>query len=243
MKKGTKILILVNYVDVWGFEHAIRGMRNPMNSWAKSDSGWKSMYPNIGDRSITIPELWRNNEEMDFYFHIGNNDLELMQKLYKAGPEHRKYARQILISMDITAPLYFWLEMDTYKIGVTCNSCSKMHTLHKSDLTIEDFSCEHLMEASVEMLEKLIDVINAFRRLYNDGDNKHKQFWYNMIQLLPESYNQKRTITMNYENVFNIINQRQEHRLDEWQELCKILLDLPYVREIADLTIEGGNDK
>lgn len=207
-------MIKVENINVWGFEHAIRGMRNPLNSWDKSDSG----YGIDGEDEGT--------------FVVGKNDLELMQKLYVAGTEHRKYLRQIFVSMDITAPLYWWKEFDTYKVGTVANSCSTMHTLHKKELTIEDFSYEYLTGTSQGALNNIIDVINAYRSLYK-GDN-NKEWWYNMIQLLPSSYNQKRTVTMNYENVFNILNQRCGHKLDEWIRFCDTISDLPYIEEIIN---------
>lgn len=200
-------MIKVDNCDVWGFGHAIRGMRNPMNSWSRSDS-----------------------------FHgcntsrVGENDLQLMRKLYNAGTEHRKYLRQIMVSMDITAPLYWWKEMDQYKVGTTTNSCSTMHKIHVKEFTLDDFSTEHLTGYSVEQLEDLIGWLNMCRTNYNL--DKEKEDWWQMIQLLPSSYNQKRTITMNYENVMNMINQRENHKLDEWQDFVKTLKKLPFVEDI-----------
>ena len=201
-------------ISVWGFESAIRGMRNPMNSWDKSDSG----YGIDGEDEGT--------------FVVGKNDLELMQKLYIAGAEHRKYLRQIFVSMDIIAPLYWWKEFDTYKVGTVANSCSTMHTIHKKKFEPDDFSCEHLINGTSKiMLNSILDLINQYRNQYLD--TKNKEYWWQIIQLLPSSYNQKRTITINYENIVNIIHQRQNHKLDEWNDFCDILKeDLPYVKEI-----------
>lgn len=208
-------MIKVENIDTWGFEHAIRGMRNPMNSWDKSDSRW---------------ELDREVE-----YKVGENDLNLMKRLYEASltgnHAHRKYLRQIFVSMDITAPLYWWKEFDTYKVGTVANSCSTMHKIQSKEFVLDDFSVEHLTETSRKAMENLIEVLNAYRNLFN-GD-KNKEWWWQMIQLLPTSYNQKRTVTMNYENVVAITIQRTGHKLDEWNEFVGILLDLPYFKEIT----------
>ena len=214
-------MIKVENIDIWGFEHAIRGMRNPLNSWAKSDSlafGTATIY---ADNEI-VAEM------------IGPNDLTLMKTLYQAGPEHRKYLRQIFVSMDITAPLYWWKEFDTYKVGTVANSCSTMHTIHRKEFTLDDFSHEHLDAANSVWLETTVDQLNKNRKRYLE--TKDNQFWWNMIQLLPSSYNQKRTVTMNYENVATIIRQRSHHKLDEWNNFIDILKELPYVKEIMEET-------
>lgn len=208
-------MIKVENIDVWGFEHAIRGMRNPYDSWNKSDSEFEGF---TGHDVIPI-------------LRIGKNDLGLMQKLYKGGSEHRKYLRQIIVSMDITAPLYWWKEFDTYKVGTVANSCSTMHTIHKREFSIDDFSHEHLEGLALNNLQKVVDVLNISRMNYLHG--KSKQDWWQMIQLLPTSYNQKRTVTMNYENVVTIIRQRTGHRLDEWNEFIDILKNLEYIKEIT----------
>ena len=201
-------MIQVDHIDVWGFEHAVRGMRNPLNSWSKSDS---------------------------IHDHIGDNDLDLMQRLYKAGPEHRKYLRQIFISMDITAPLYWWKEFDTYKVGTVANSCSTMHKIAAKEFEVDDFSYEHLF--SLGTLRMVIEDLNYNRNKYLE--TKNKDYWWQLIQLLPTSYNQKRTITMNYENAISIIHQRKNHKLDEWREFINYLLDeLPYIKEIIDYETE-----
>lgn len=203
-------MLIVEHMSTWGFEHAIRGMRNPMNSWDKSDSHFH--YHSC--------------------FNIGENDLDLMQRLYKAGTEHGKYLRQIFVSMDITAPLYWWKEFDTYKVGTVANSCSTMHKIHAKKFKLDDFSHEHLHEIYRMQLEEVIQTLNIVRERYIKTNAK--EFWWQIIQLLPSSYNQKRTITMNYENVMNIINQRQYHKLDEWVNFVKYLRILPYIKEIRD---------
>ncbi len=221
-------MIKVENVDVWGFEHAIRGMRNPMNSWDKSDSVFEDYVPDYEmDTAVIVPCL-----------KIGKNDLDLMQRLYKAGTEHRKYLRQIFVSMDITAPLYWWKEFDTYKIGTVANSCSTMHKIHAKEFTLDDFSHEHLTDGAREALKTVIERLNMARKYYNRKiDNAYcgmhwQDYWWDMIQLLPSSYNQKRTITMNYENVMNMIHQREHHKLDEWIMFVENLKKLPYVKDI-----------
>ena len=205
-------MIKVENIEVWGFEHAIRGMRNPKNSWDKSDS---------------------NFDLNGIHFSIGENDLDLMKRLYKAGTEHRKYLRQIFCSMDIVAPLYWWKEADQYRINVTTNSCSTMHKIHAKEFELKDFSHEHLSEYSIfHALNPTIEVLNHQRDLYLT--TKSKIWWWQMIQLLPSSYNQKRTITMNYENAVSMIKQRTGHKLDEWNPFVDILKELPYVREIME---------
>lgn len=218
-------MIKVEKTKVWGFEHAIRGMRNPMNSWDKSDSWFSDgcyYYHNITDKRTSIDSL------KDFI--IGENDLELMHALYIAGPEHRKYLRQIFVSMDITAPLYWWKEFDTYKIGTTADSCSTMHKIAAKEFELDDFSHEHLSEYSKEKLEDLLGWLNMCRTNFNIDEDK--DYWWQMIQLLPSPYNQKRTVTFTYENVMAMIKQRSGHKLDEWRNFVEILKDLPYIREI-----------
>lgn len=205
-------MIKIENLDSWGFEHAIRGMRNPMNSWDKSDSGWGEFTDDI------------------YSFDIGNADLELMKRLYKAGTEHRKYLRQIAVSMDITAPLYWWKEFDTYKVGTTANSCSTMHKIHAKEFELDDFSHEHLRPCAESTFQAYLDLMNTYRVRYLK--KKDKEYWWQMIQMLPSSYNQRRTITMNYENVVTIIKQRKNHKLDEWNQFIEEMLKLPYIREI-----------
>lgn len=213
-------MIKVEEVDVWGFEHALRGMRNPMNSWAKSDS--IKCYTNADCQHLC------KNEPCGWC--IGDADLTLMKKLYKAGTEHRKYLRQIFVSMDIVAPLYWYKEMDTYKVGTVSNSCSTMHKIAAKEFEFDDFSCEHVMNMS--LIFDIISELNHYRELYLT--TKEKIYWWQMIQLLPSSYNQRRTITMTYENVVSMINQRKNHKLDEWREFVEILEHLPYIKEITE---------
>lgn len=201
-------MIKVENVTTWGWGHSIRGMRNPLASWGKSDS-----YRD------------ENGE-----FVIGENDIALMCRLCQAGPEHRKFMRQLFISMDIVAPLYWWKEYDTYKVGTVAVSCSTMHTIHKKQFTMDDFSCDKLTEAAMDFLGVVIIRLNHYRKAYLE--TKDKKWWWQMIQLLPSSYNQRRTVTMNYENVVSIIHQRENHRLDEWVEFVKVLKQLPYIKEM-----------
>lgn len=217
-------MIKVEEVDVWGFEHALRGMRNPMNSWAKSDS--IKCYTNADCQHLC------KNEPCGWC--IGNADLTLMKKLYKAGTEHRKYLRQIFVSMDIVAPLYWWKEMDTYKIGTVVNSCSTMHKIAAKEFELDDFSHEHLLHTGMgdNPIDFIIRWLNYYRKRYLES--KDKSYWWQMIQLLPSSYNQRRTITMTYENVVSMINQRKNHKLDEWREFVELLEHLPYIKEITE---------
>ena len=208
-------MIKVENIDYWGFEHAIRGMRNPKNSWDKSDSDYEPA--NFCDHD----------------FIIGSNDLSLMQRLYKSGTEHRTYARMIQVSMDITAPLYWWKEMDRYTVGKSQISCSTMHKIAAKEFELDDFSFENVEGRDEECVISLfLNVLNTNRKKYLE--TKDKQYWWNMIQLLPSSYNQRRTICMSYENVFKIIRERTGHKLDEWNDFVKILSNLPYVKEIAE---------
>lgn len=234
-------MINVENVDVWGFEHAIRGMRNPLNSWNKSDSFMCPDINGFNDCTSNTLKCPRKNE-YDFekpIFCIGKNDLDLMRRLYKAGPEHRKYLRQIFVSMDITAPLYFWKEADQYKVGTTTNSCSTMHKIAAKEFDINDFSHEHIEELNdldyntgYQEWINIIKCLNYMREKYLE--TKDKKYWWQMIQLLPSSYNQKRTITMNYENVVTIIKQRTGHKLDEWNNFIEILKELPYIEDIME---------
>lgn len=200
-------MIKVENIETMGWRGALRGMRNPLNSWDKSDSHFGG-----------------NNDDV---LIIGPNDLNLMQRLYKGGTEHRKYLRQVMVSMDITAPLYWWKEFDTYKVGTTANSCSTMHKIQAKEFTLEDFSIEHLTAPSLSRFMLIINIMNSYRQEFNE--TKSKDAWWQMIQLLPTSYNQKRTVTMNYENVFSMIRQRTGHKLDEWNTFVKTLKELPYV--------------
>lgn len=212
-------MIKVENIDVWGFEHAVRGARNPMNSWDKSDS-----YYEKGVDPFSLEE-WRATE-----ITIGDNDMDLLKRLYNAGVEHRTYGRMIQVWMDITAPLYLWKELDRYTVGKSQVSTSTMHKIHAKEFTLDDFSTEHLTQHSLNTLQECINTMNFYRNRYLE--TKDKNDWWQMIQLLPSSYNQKRTINMTYEVVFKIINERTGHKLDEWNEFVEILKDLPYVKEI-----------
>lgn len=218
-------MIKVNNIDVWGFEHAIRGMRNPLNSWHKSDSydcgdEFDGGYAEYGLRG----------------FSVGDDDLSLMKRLYKAGTEHRTYARMIQVSMDIVAPLYWWKEMDRYTIGKSQVSCSTMHKIAAKEFELDDFSHEHLIETvsnatnTVMVMKNLIECLNYYRSQFIF--TKDKKYWWQLIQLLPSSYNQRRTVCMSYETVFKIIKERTGHKLDEWNDFVEILKQLPCVEEI-----------
>lgn len=221
-------MIKVENIDVWGLEHAIRGMRNPKNSWDKSDS----RYANKLD-SQTIQDMKEGT------FILGENDLDLMRRLYKAGTEHRTYARMIQCSMDIVAPLYWWKEMDRYTVGKSQVSCSTMHKIAAKEFEPDDFSCEHLInfhgEGEFSTLGVILNDLNWSREKYLE--TKDKKYWWQMIQLLPSSYNQRRTVCMSYETVFKIIRERTGHKLDEWNDFVGVLRELPYIKEII------GDDK
>lgn len=222
-------MIKISNVKVNGFEDAIRGMRNPMNSWHLSDS----RYISNTDTYCAYEDV----VEVGHYtsFVIGQKDKELMMKLCKAGPEHRKFMRMITVHLDINAPLYWWKEFDTYKVGTVANSCSTMHKLTEKEFTLDDFSCEHLSKAPKKILKMVIDELNSCRNLYLNGgydgyvdvEPKRKDVWWQMIQLLPSSYNQKRTVMMNYEVLANIYKSRKGHKLDEWLKLCEWIETLP----------------
>ena len=196
-------MIKIENIDVYGFEAAIRGARNPMNSWDRMDSCY-------------------NNGE----FEIGENDYKLLKNLTIAGPEHRKWNRMVTVTMDITAPLYWWKEYDTYKVGTVANSCSTMHKIQAKEFTVDDFSYEHLLEPSYKCLCETIVLLNDAREIFNE--TKDKKYWWQMIQLLPTSYNQKRTVHLNYEVLGTIYHQRRHHKLDEWVEFCDTIKTLPY---------------
>ena len=212
-------MIRVENIVTFGLEQAVHAMRHPLESYDKSDS-----------RYIV--------EDAELKYQIGDNDLGLMQRLYKAGVEHRTYARMIEVWMDVTAPLYFWKEADRYSVGKAQISTSTMHSIHKKPFTLDDFSHDHLYTDTLSaycpktMLEQQIDALNFWRGRYLETKNKND--WYQIIQLLPSSYNQKRTIKMSYEVVFKIIHERTGHKLDEWNTFVEILKDLPYVKEIMN---------
>ena len=201
-------MLKVERISVMNFENAMRGARNPLNSWAKSDS----YYDEQGN------------------YVLGENDLSLATRLCSAGSDHRKFIRQIMVSMDITAPLYWWKEFDTYKVGTVANSTSTMHKIHAKAFDLSDFSADHMTPASLAEFEKFIAYIETVRQQYLE--TKEKAHWYDMIQLLPSSYNQMRTVTLNYEVLASIYYARRTHKLDEWHTLCDAILALPYAKEI-----------
>lgn len=229
-------MIKIENADVYGFEAAIRGMRNPMNSWDRSDSCWCCEdCPHVGNG--TEPAIECNDGE--YGYCIGVNDLKLMQSLAKAGNDHGKFARMINVTMDITAPLYWWKEFDTYKVGTVANSCSTMHKIHAKEFALDDFSHEHLCEGSLNLLKEIINILNTHRYYFNNYDDHKdellidkKTIWWQMIQLLPSSYNQKRTIQLNYQVLLAMYKARKNHKLDEWNEFCAWIETLPYFKEI-----------
>lgn len=226
-------MIKIENVEIMGWEAAIRGMRNPMNSWDKSDSGWFSSEDDMG---VDYVQYNSHSDPPELYF-IGSNDLDLMKRLAKAGTDHRKFMRMITVYLDITAPLYWWKEFDTYKVGTVANSCSTMHKIGEKEFTIDDFSHEHLDIRTKQLLEETVKILNDYRSLYVNynaddfeikGCPSKKDIWWQMIQLLPSSYNQRRTVMLNYEVLANIYKSRKNHKLDEWREFCKWLESLPY---------------
>lgn len=225
--------IKIENIQTMGWEGALRGMRNPLNSWDKADSAYAS------DIERTDTNIAAYGTKLNRYdFVIGQNDLALCLKLIKAGSEHRKFLRMIHVQMDITAPLYWWKEFDTYKVATTSNSCSTMHKIAAKPFKLDDFSYEHLSGLGNEVLEDVIDHLNFWRDKYlaNPSD---KNLWWQMIQLLPSSYNQRRTVDMSMETVLNILRQRHSHKLDEWVEFCDIMLSkLPYAEDFY--LAEGG---
>lgn len=222
-------MIKIENVETCGWEAAIRGMRNPKNSWKKSDSEW---YP-IGIPTTNPAAI--NDKYLSQKYCLGDNDLGLMTRLRNAGTDHRKFMRMIAVYLDITAPLYWWKEFDTYKVGTVTDSCSTMHKIAAKEFTIDDFSHEHLgysccteneFDNPMNTLEQVIIVLNGCRDKYIATNNKF--WWWQLIQLLPSSYNQRRTIMLNYEVLANIYKSRQNHKLDEWRELCAWIETLPY---------------
>ena len=229
-------MIKIENVETMGWGGAIRGMRNAMNSWDKSDSKFCHYSCITTDDSLS-EEACNFMCASNFcrgFLQIGKADMKLCKNLIKAGSSDRKFMRMIHVQADVTAPLYLWKEYDTYKVGTVANSCSTMHTLHKRDLTIDDFSHEHLDDAfGKTALIETIRVINNARAYYNES--KSKEDWYAMIQLLPSSFNQMRTIDLDYETLFSIYHQRKNHKLDEWREFCKWIETLPYMKEFLGL--------
>ena len=246
-------MIKLEHAEVVGWEAAIRGMRNPMNSWDKSDSRYSCLCMDDKRDCPVEPYI------------VGPNDLELMMKLRNAGTDHRKFMRMIVVYVDITAPLYWWKEFKTYRAGrrfgddepdiidagylecdIETNSCSTMHKIADKEFTIEDFSCEHLSEPAISILKNTIEALNQARDLYLGydgfkyqwGDWEKKHYWWQMIQLLPSSYNQRRTVMLNYEVLANIYNSRKNHKLDEWIEFCEWIESLPYSELITGQSLD-----
>lgn len=223
-------MIKIENVTIHGLEETIRGMRNPMNSWDKSDSG----ICGGGDAHIGCDNCCEHDcgHSFDGDFHVGKADHELMMKLAAGGPVHAKYRRMITVYVDITAPLYWWKEFDTYKVGTVANSCSTMHKIHSKEFTLDDFSFERMStclyggKSPIVALHYIIDCLNGAREQYLA--TKDKGYWWDMIQLLPSSYNQKRTVMLNYEVLVGIYRWRKEHKLDEWREFCQWIEQLPY---------------
>ena len=212
-------MIKIEHVETYGWEAAVRGARNPMNSWHLSDSYW------------THIEDAETQETAKFEYFLGEKDLTLLKKLSSAGSDHGKFLRMITVTLDITAPLYWWKEADTYAVGVVKNSCSTMHKIHAKEFELDDFSHEHLIDESLDVLRDVIDALNDCRDFYVNYDKyledgrirqnvEKKLAWWQMIQLLPSSYNQKRTVMLNYEVLVNIYHSRKNHRLDEWHTFC-----------------------
>lgn len=235
-------MIKIENVETCGWEAAIRGMRNPLNSWDKRDSGY--CHKDLARDCVTCVRNGDVNGDACKAggFDIGPNDLSLMTRLRDAGTDHRKYMRMITVYVDITAPLYWYKEFDTYKVGTVANSCSTMHKITNKEFTLEDFSCEHIcLRQSMDVLKNTIDALNVFRGVYLDGgilrhengnmgcySKKDKEIWWQMIQLLPSSYNQRRTVMLNYEVLANMYHSRKGHKLDEWREFCEWIKTLPY---------------
>ena len=213
-------MIKIENIEVSGWAAAIRGMRNPLNSWEKSDTTYTDWYFDVHRDKFYVD-----------YADIGDADMELMQKLIKAGTDHSKFMRFINVTMDITAPLYFWKQADQYKVGTVTNSTSTMHTIHKKEFTLDDFSHDKLSLDETNFMSEIIHWLNVNRETFIESNNKEN--WWNIIQLLPESFNQMRTWQANYEVLRNIYFARKDHKLDEWREFCRIMIDeLPYFAEL-----------
>lgn len=242
-------MLKIENTEVVGFEAAIRGMRNPMNSWDKSDSGWDAHIPPVILRNQVDWEQWAEQYKAvqysdEYTYDIGPNDRDLMVRLRNAGTDHRKFMRMIVVYLDINAPLYWWKEFDTYRVGVEKNSCSTMHKIHEKEFTFDDFSHEKLINSAymeireqhirispIQALATTIECLNSYRDLYLQ--TKDKKYWWQMIQLLPSSYNQKRTVMLNYEVLANIYKSRKGHRLDEWKTMLDWIEELPYAELIT----------
>nr|DAI86270.1 MAG TPA: hypothetical protein [Caudoviricetes sp.] len=251
-------MLKIENTEVIGWEAAVRGMRNPMNSWEKSDSGWTT--DGIGNNDILV------DSDFDGYYElkVGPADQKLMRNLRNAGTDHRKFMRMITVYLDITAPLYWWKEFDTYKVGTVANSCSTMHKIAAKEFTLDDFSHEYLFKeddiggmyysataeeefTSTDVLKVVIEALNTYRKTYmavkadteSDYDHMSKEYWWQMIQLLPSSYNQKRTLMLNYEVLANMYKSRRNHKLDEWHTFCDWVESLPYSELITGAEVKS----
>lgn len=239
-------MLKIENTEVMGWEAAIRGMRNPKNSWNRSDSELGCVFD---DKLMRCSTCYLAGPACDDHveraiFNIGPNDYKLMTALRNSGTDHRKFMRMITVYLDITAPLYWWKEFDTYKVGTVANSCSTMHKIADKEFTLENFSCEHLTEQSITLLEDIVNLLNMYRALYISKTDQRvdsytvmsdecytkykKDIWWQLIQLLPSSYNQKRTIMLNYEVLANMYKSRKNHKLDEWHTFCDWIETLPY---------------
>lgn len=234
-------MLKIENTEVIGWEAAIRGMRNPKNSWEKSDSGVCATHGPVHCADCVYTDCHADDVEIGTKYILGPNDLKLMTTLRNAGTDHRKFMRMVAVYLDITAPLYWWKEFDTYKVGTVANSCSTMHKIAAKEFTLEDFSHEHLNRTGLVILENIIANLNEWRAYFiygfNSGEYKiekgDKEQWWQMIQLLPSSYNQKRTIMLNYEVLANIYKSRRNHKLDEWHTFCDWIEGLPYAELIT----------
>lgn len=209
-------MIRIERTSVMNLENAMRGARNPLNSWGRSDSSY----------------------DEDGNYILGENDLGLAQRLCRAGSDHRKFIRMIMVCMDVTAPIYWWKEYDTYKVGTVASSTSTMHKIHSKPFSLEDFSTDHMTEDALTHFQEYISYLEEVRLNYME--NKDKQYWYDMIQLLPSSYNQMRTCTLNYETLMNIYHSRKDHKLEEWHTFCRWIESLPYADELITGRAEAG---
>ena len=239
-------MLKIESFEVVDWEHAIRGMRNPMNSWEKSDSDYRPILCKRCDNCMSYQlGHWEDCEKCEVWkmasshkgFMVGPNDYDLMTRLRNAGKDYREFRRVVTVQLDITAPLYWWKEFDTYKIGTVANSCSTMHKIAEKEFTTEDFSTEHLLdepfpvtdeyvETYIDCMTDVIKALNYARRMFLE--TKDKKYWWQMIQLLPSSYKQKRTVMLNYEVLANIYKSRKDHKLDEWHTFCHWIEELPY---------------
>lgn len=235
-------MIKIKINEVMGICSAMHGMRNPLDSWEKNDT------------TFHVEVIFDNQEEFSTFENdtvkmrtvVGKNDKALARKLIDAGPSHRKFMRQIFVSIDIEAPLYWWKEFDTYKVGTTANSCSTMHTIINKEFAVDDFSHDKMVHFTgvQKVFEDVIQYLNSLRECYLKADlpERKKMYWYSIIQLLPSSYNQLRTVTMSYENLRNIYEQRKNHKLDEWRDFCNAIEFLPYSNWITDKEENENND-